>query len=352
LPTLKTLFQRNSPLKIRMHFDPALWTWLFRFARRCNARDMHASAGAIAALLNSSRSLYEGIIARESLDCDWETRGLLFVFESKHGMKHHAQTDQLLRSTYDMPATRYDGDALTQLEPALKPGCAGGWLYPRDAHLRPDKLMAAWRKLLTARGVSIREDCKFVAFGREGRKATAVETTSGTLPADAVVVATGAWTPQLARQLQTRVPIVPGKGYSLTMSRPQICPTFPLMLEEHRVAITPFQSGYRIGSTMEFAGYDPRVKPERLEILRAGAARYLRDPFGAAEQEAWCGWRPMVYDGKPIIDFSPAYNNVLVAAGHGMLGLSMSPATGKLAVELTTGQQPHIDPEPYSLTRF
>ena len=75
------------------------------------------------------------------------------------------------------------------------------------------------------------------------------------------MVATGAWTPTAESELGCRVPIQPGKGYSLTMPRPAICPKIPLIFPETRVAVTPFQSGYRLGSTMEFAGYDTSIAP-------------------------------------------------------------------------------------------
>ena len=119
-----------------------------------------------------------------------------------------------------------------------------------------------------------------------------------------------------------------------------------------RVGVTPMPSGYRLGSTMEFAGYDSTLRRERLDLLRAGASHYLREPTAEPVEEEWWGWRPMVYDGKPIIDRSPAFDNVLIAAGHGMLGLSMAPATGKLVAELSGGATPHIDPGPYALRRF
>ena len=125
-----------------------------------------------------------------------------------------------------------------------------------------------------------------------------------------------------------------------------------MIFEEHHVAVTPFASGYRIGSTMEFAGYDATLNRDRLRLLTDGAAAYLREPACGPVREEWWGWRPMVYDGKPVIDRSPAYDNVLIAAGHGMLGLSMAPATGKLVAELLGGAVPHIDPGPYSLARF
>jgi D-amino-acid dehydrogenase len=116
--------------------------------------------------------------------------------------------------------------------------------------------------------------------------------------------------------------------------------------------VTPFQSGYRLGSTMEFAGYDESIRPERLQLLKDGVTGYLREPFCEPIQESWFGWRPMTYDSLPIIDRSPKYANVMLAAGHNMLGLSMAPATGKLVAELVSGGEPHIDPAPYRASRF
>jgi D-amino-acid dehydrogenase len=350
--TLKTLFRRNSPLKVRLRFDPALWAWFWRFARRCNTADMLEAGRAIQALLTSARALYDDLFRTEPLDAEWQTRGLLFVFRTPAAMEHFAATDRLQREYFDVGATRYDGPALTAFEPALKPGLAGGWHYTTDGHLRPDKLLASWRNLLESRGVAFREGTAFTGLASAGRRATAVETSAGQVPADAVVVATGAWTPLLNKHLGCRVPIQPGKGYSITMAQPAVCPAVPLLFEEHRVAITPMKSGYRIGSTMEFAGYDESLNRKRLELLRDGASHYLREPTAEPVQEEWWGWRPMVYDGKPIIDRSPALENVVIAAGHGMLGLSMAPATGKLVAEMLGRTAPHIDPRPYGLARF
>jgi D-amino-acid dehydrogenase len=267
-------------------------------------------------------------------------------------MDHYAQTDRLLRENFALGATRYDGQALVDLEPALKPGLAGGWHYLTDGHLRPDKLMASWRNLLSKNGVAIHEDCEFQGLNRQENRAVAIRTSMGEMNADVFVVAAGAWTPLLNLDLGCRIPIQPGKGYSITMPRPTLCPTIPLIFEEHRVAVTPLQSGYRLGSIMEFAGYDTTLNPRRLALLRVGASHYLQEPTAEPVMESWYGWRPMTYDSLPIIGPSPALPNVYLAAGHNMLGLSMAPATGKLITELLHGQTPHLDPSPYSATRF
>lgn len=349
--TLKTLLSPNSPLKVRWRWDPAMWQWFWQFARRCNREQMLTAGQGIVALLNSSRELYQQLVDSVLTDVEWDPRGMLFVFRSREGMEHHAEVDALLRAEFNLPADRYDADALLALEPALKPGCAGALHYRNDVQLRPDKLMSSWHRLLTARGVTIRERCELIDLDATGRTVRQLTTSRGTLTASQVVIATGAWTPRLQRLLRRPVAILPGKGYSLTMPRPAICPTYPMLFEEHRVGISPMQTGYRIGSTMEFTGYDTTLNPRRLQLLRDGAALYLRDPFAEPIQETWYGWRPMTPDGLPFIGSVPAFDNVWLAAGHGMLGVSMSPATGKLLAELVTKQTPHIDPAPYAVAR-
>ncbi len=177
-------------------------------------------------------------------------------------------------------------------------------------------------------------------------------TAKGEFEADAFVVATGALTPRLEGLLGCKIPIQPGKGYSVTMPRPSVCPRIPLIFPETRVAVTPFETGYRLGSTMEFAGYDDSIRPERIQLLKDGAAPYLREPYGEVVEQEWFGWRPMTYDSVPILDRSRRHENVWVAAGHNMLGMSMAPASGKLVAEMMTGQAPHLDTAPYRLSRF
>lgn len=349
---LRSLFKPTAPFRIKPRVDPTLWWWLLQFARRCNNSQMLRGAGPIHALLQSSRRLYDQLFSSEPFQCDWETRGLLFVFQTAAGLHHHADTATLLREQFGLTIERYDGASLNELEPTLVPGLAGGFLYPDDAHLRPDKLMSSWRSILLEKGVTLRENCIVEHLVRDQDRTVAVKTSQGEIPADAFVVATGAWTPQLNRELGCRIPIQPGKGYSITMSRPATCPTYPLMFEEHRVAVTPFQAGYRLGSTMEFAGYDSTLDRRRLDYLREGASHYLQAPPTQAVEEEWCGWRPMTYDSLPIIDRSPLSRNVWVAAGHNMLGVSMSPATGQMIADMVAGRPTSLPAEPYSLRRF
>ncbi len=350
--TLRTLLRRNSPLKVKPGVvlrDPG---WFLRFARKCNPRDMTTAAGGIRALLDSSRTLFDDLIRTESLDCEWVTRGLLFVFQTAAAMEHYADVDRLLREQFQTAAEPFDSRQLEKLEPALKPGLGGGWLYRSDAHLRPDRLMSELRRVLVGLGVDIHENSPVSRIVSEGRQVRAVATPAGEHDADHVVLATGAWTPEFAKAVGCRVPVQPGKGYSVTFPASATDPTYPMIFEEHRVAVTPFRSGFRVGSTMEFGGYDATLNRDRLRLLTEGASLYLRNPPTGEPTEEWWGWRPMTPDGLPLLGLAPAADNLWVAAGHNMLGLSMAPATGKLVAELVAGEKPHVDPAAYSPGRF
>lgn len=348
---LRGLFTRGAALRIAPSKLLQLAPWLLKFASRCNPRAMLDAGRACHPLLASSAALYRELIERQGLDVEWRAEGLLFVFRDQHGFDEYAALDAWLRTNFGVPAEPLAGQALTDFEPALKPGLAGAWLYRCDAQLHPGKLMSELRRLLLSAGVTIREHSPFTSFETRQGRATAAVTGTGVVVADEFVVATGAWTPLLAKELGTRLPIQPGKGYSITMRRPKLCPRYPMILEECHVGITPLDSAYRIGSTMEFTGYDDTLDRRRLNFLRTGAAEFLREPTADPVEEEWCGWRPMTADGIPYVDRAPRLGNVWIASGHSMLGVSMGTGTGRLVAELISGQSPHLDPAAYRIRR-
>ena len=171
-------------------------------------------------------------------------------------------------------------------------------------------------------------------------KIQAVQTNQGNYAADDVVMAMAVWSSALAKSIDLNLPIQPGKGYSITYNKPEIMPRTPLVLSERSVCVTAWPDGYRLGSTMEFSGFDEKLNAKRLAALERGAHEYLHEPFGDEVKERWYGWRPMTYDDLPIIGKSPKHENLYLATGHGMLGMSMSAITGKLIAELISGKRP------------
>ncbi|HSO20161.1 MAG TPA: FAD-dependent oxidoreductase, partial [Desulfosarcina sp.] len=266
-------------------------------------------------------------------------------------MQAYDQTNRLLEP-FDLAAAFLDRDAVHRLEPALSHRVCGGWHHRTDSHLRPESLVSAWTRAVRAKGVAIEEECRLERLLTRDGRITAVHTTRGRFTADRYILAAGAWAPLIGRQIGLRLPVQPGKGYSITMERPAVCPQTPCYLYERNVVVTPWKSGYRLGGTMEFSGFDTSLNQARLDKLEQAAAVYFKSPPAGRVTERWTGLRPMCVDDLPIIDRAPALDNLYIAAGHGMLGLTAATGTGRLIADMIIGRPPAIDPEPFSIKRF
>ncbi len=349
---VKSLFNPRSPFRVKPQWSVSLTNWMWQFARRCNNQQMLTAGRHLKAILDSSMSEYRQLIADEDFDCDWRNDGLLYVLLTAHGFDEFAKGDDFIAEHFGLRARRIAGDDLQALDPALKPGLAGAFHYTGDSSVRPDRLARVWTERLSDQGVEFVEQCELKSIVRESGRIKTLVTSKGDMAADHYVVAAGAWSAHMARELQCQIPIQPGKGYSITMDRPDPCPAYPMLFPEHRVGMTPFRDGYRLGSMMEFVGFDTTIPAYRIEQLRASAEPYLISPHTETVHETWYGWRPMTWDSLPIIGQVPALANAWLATGHNMLGLSLATGTGRLLGELMTGTPPHIDAAAYSPSRF
>ena len=348
---LRWMLSPSAPLYIKPRWDPALMRWLMGAARRCNPEDWRASGLAKGALLNLSRALTEDLVYGQDLDCSFRASGFHYVFRSARALERQ-QRDLPLLAEMGIRASVLDGAALAADEPALLPGMAGAIHFPGDAQLRPDRYTAELARVVREAGGVIEEGVCISGFESGRRGIDAVLTNEGRRTGAKVLMALGAWSPQFARSLGLVIPIQPGKGYSITYDRPMRTPRRPLVLKERSVCVTAWDDGFRLGSTMEFSGYDDRLNRTRLAALERGAAEYLHEPAGPAKREEWCGWRPMVVDDLPLLGRSPRHSNLWLATGHGMMGMGMAAGTGRVIADLMLGRAPPIDPAPYSPARF
>ena len=347
---LRWMFMPDAPLYVPPRLDPVLWRWFARFVGRCNTRDWWSSARARAVLLNDSRARLDDWIARYRLDCEFSADGLDYVFRDARNFDRYARECEAL-AQLGVRTECIDGASYARQDPAFRDGLAGAIHFADDGHLRPDRYTAELARVLRERGATIEEQVRVDAL-QPMREVVRVQASEGTWHARDVVIATGPWSPQLAAQVGLRLPVQAGKGYSITYSRPRLAPRRPVVLKDRWVFVTPWAQGLRVGSTMEFSGYDTRLNPTRLAALERAAAEYLHEPAGPVLQERWYGWRPMTWDDLPVLGRSPHQDHVWLAAGHGMLGISMSSASGQLMADLITGQAPAIDPHPYRAERF
>ena len=350
---LRMMVVPDAPLYVRPRIDPALWRWLLRFAAHCNPRDWEAGARAKSALLNDSRARIAAWIRDHAIDCAFVEGGEDYVFRDPGAFAHGQREVPLLREL-GIEVDVVDGADYARLEPALLPGMAGAIRFPGDAALRPDRFVAELARVVRARGGAIDEHRALEGL-RLDDGAPVADTVAGPIAARDVVVATGAWSARLARAIGVgwlRGAIQPGKGYSITYDAPPLVPRRPLVLRERSVCVTAWDDAFRLGSTMEFSGFDASLNARRLGALERGARDYLREPVGPRVRERWYGWRPMSCDDVPIIGRAPGHAHLWLSTGHGMMGIGMSSGSARLLADLMAGRAPAIDPAPYAPGRF
>ena len=349
---LRSMLRADAPLYINPRFDGPRLRWLLGFARHGNWRDFVSAATARAAILQRSRQLLRNLIRDDGLDCEFAEEGLLYVYRTAKLQAADEHDHVAVLDRLGIEVERLRGEQLQAMEPALKPGVVGGLLHPGDAQLRPDRFVAELARRVVELGGVIETQATVESFTTEQGRITQVHSSRGTFQGDRVLLALGAWSPLLGSQLGLRLPMQPGKGYSLSYSRPARVPRHALVLREASVCVTTWKSGYRLGSTMEFSGYAEGLNRTRLDALRRGAASGLLEPEGPELLEEWWGWRPMSVDEVPIIGPSTRWSNLSLATAHGMLGVSMSAATGELVAAQLADTEPAIDPQPYAPGRF
>jgi D-amino-acid dehydrogenase len=349
---LRSMLTADAPLYLNPRLDGPRLRWLLGFARHCNWHDFDRATAARSAILKRSRQLLGELIRDDKLDCEFTEEGQLYVYRTAKKQaddeRHHAAVLDRL----GIEVQRLRGGDVEAMEPALKPGVVGGLFHPGDARLRPERYVAELARRVHELGGKIEIGARIESFTTDNGRISQVHSSRGTFQADRVVLALGAWSPLLGKTLRLRLPMQPGKGYSLTYSRPARAPKHALVLREAAVCVTTWDSGYRLGSTMEFSGYAEGLNRTRIDALRRGAANGLHEPEGPELREEWWGWRPMSVDEVPIIGPSTRWSNLLLATAHGMLGVSMSSATGELIASMLGGPASPVDAAPFAPARF
>jgi D-amino-acid dehydrogenase len=345
------LIRGTSPLEMDPRPDPRRLLWLLRFVLSCRRTHLRAALAGKIALLRSSERLYAQLRSEEGLKGEYEECGVLMVHRTEADMAAYTATNELL-APYGLGAEPLVGKRLLGKEPSLHPGVYGGWFYRNDSHLRPESLMRAWHGLVAGKGVAIEEGVAVTDFDTRKGRVIGVQTPRGRYAAREVVIAAGAWTLPLSHRLGVHLPLQPGKGYSITYPAYEGQPAIPCYFHEPNVVATPWRSGFRLGGTMAFQGYDTGLNPRRLAHMAAAGRSFLAIPPAAGSGEAWSGLRPMSADDMPLVGPLPGWSNVTVASGHGMLGLTTAPGTGRLVAEMVAGGPLHLNPAAFRLTRF
>src|SRR5665647_847031 len=332
--SLKWMLKQDSPLYIRPSLKPGFVGFMLAMAKRCNLKDYRDGVRLLARLAEGTMALYDSY-ASDGVQFEMHERGLMQAYLSRDKLDHAVELLDIQTEIGLDPEVLY-GTELTNREPQLSRDLAGGIFYAHERYLRPESLVKGLVARCRELGVTFLEFNAVEDFHRSGSRVDSIILPSGPLEADQFLLASGAFTAELSSKLGVKLPIRPGKGYSVDYEPSPVGLKSAVNLCDAKVAVTPLDAGVRLSGTMEFAGLDSTVNPLRIAAIKEAPRRFFAewpDPSPVPTRKAWVGIRPMTPDGLPIIGRLPGLDNAYVAAGHGMLGITLGPATGALVAE-------------------
>ncbi|MEV8181492.1 FAD-dependent oxidoreductase [Specibacter sp. NPDC078692] len=330
------LFDRNAPLRIPARLDPQLWKFLLQFASNMTAKRWEKTVHALQPITSmvtesfaemASQGITSPLIAAP-LMAGFSTSGAATAFRTEiEKLREMGQSIDV--------QTAVAGGARDILSSAVPHRLE----LSGQSYLDPGDFTCELARSVKEDGGRVLENTAISHLAENPYSVTAVTEFGDSLSADTVVIATGAWMSRLAAPWGLKLGVRAGRGYSFTVTGNNL-PAGPLYFPEQRVVCTPYQGALRVAGTMEFRGPDEPMKTSRVDSISHQVAPLLTGIDWGSRRGAWVGSRPVTPDGLPVVGAlkSP---RIFAAGGHGMWGVVLGPATGKLlAQQIITGVIP------------
>lgn len=350
---IRWMFNSKSPFYVKPSLSGELVSWGMKFLKHANTAHVERSAKPLLEISLLSKKLYSDLSKQPDFNFGLVEKGILMFYKTEKAGEEEAHLAEKARELgLDMAVL--SADECRALQPDLALDVLGAVHYRCDAHLYPNQLIAALLKHLQAGGVKIERNAEVARIETAGGKISKVFTGNKVWDADQYIIAGGSWSPAIAKMIDINVPLMPGKGYSFMVPEPEQRMQIPALLCEARVAITPMNGSIRYGGTMELGKINDKINMNRVKGIVESIPKYFPGlhPEVPAEKDIWYGFRPSSPDGLPYIGRSKKYSNLVVATGHGMMGLSLGPATGLLVKQVVDGTNTEIDISAFSPNRF
>lgn len=350
---IKWMLNSTSPFYIKPRLNLDLMQWGYHFWKSSTAKTVEKNSPHLNAILQLSRHLINEMRIEISDTFDMEEKGCLMMCKQQKTLDHefHLADDA---EKFGLKVERLNKDAVQQLEPDVEIDVAGAVLFKDDCHFNPGKMMLALKKYLGNKGVHFQLNTTVTDFEKTGKNISTIITDKGTFAAEQIVVATGSWLPVITKMMGIKLLLQPGKGYSHTYNHVEKNIKYPAILVDGRCAITPWGHRLRIGGTMELSGINNKVMISRMQGIYNSAKDFypgLKIDFPPADK-IWNGLRPVTPDGLPYIGRLSNLDNVVVAGGHAMLGISEGTGTGKLVTEIIQAKETSININAFYPHRF
>lgn len=353
---LKWLGREDAPLLFRWgRWDPALWAWGLRFLANCPRRRAEINTERTLRVALYSRACLGELRAETGIAYDQQTRGILHVYRDAAEFAH-ARTAAEVMARHGLRRLPKTPAECVGVEPALaavEKELAGGILTPDDESGDAHKFTRELAAMAAARGVEFHWNQPIRALARDGARIIGVETGDGMVRGDSYVLAAGCDSPLLARPLGLNLPIVPAKGYSVTVpvANHAGAPFVSVTDDEHKMVYSRLGDRLRAAGTAEMAGYDRSLNPVRARLILDNARRLFPDGGDFERAEPWAGLRPVTPDSVPVLGATP-FANLWLNTGHGTLGWTMACGSGRLIADLVSGHPPAIPMDGLEISRF
>lgn len=351
---LRWMLKSSSPFYIKPRLNSDLLKWGLQFWKSANSKQVAASIPHLNNLLQLSRELVVGDWKTDLQDSfDLTEKGCWMLYKNARTGEHEKEladnAAQLsLKTRICSPAE------VQELETELEVDVAGGVMYYDDCHLHPGRLMRSLYQYLLKKGVKFWLNTNVTDVAVKGDQIIHVETDKAQLFSDLWVIANGSWMGEISKKIGLKIPMQPGKGYSLSFDNIKKNLQHPAILVDHRTATTPIDRWLRVGGTMELSGHSRKVLPARVNAILDAVRLYFPhiDLPATDPEKAWYGYRPVSPDGMPYIGSADRLKNCYFAGGHAMLGMSAAAGTGFLIGQLVTKQPTAIPLQAFRPERF
>ena len=350
----KYLMDPLGPLSIRWSYLPQLAPWLIRYGLAGTPEKIKQQAQALKTLIAPCFDALMPLVDDANAQDLVRREGILIVYRSSESVAADAR-GWALRREMGIAWEEFDQAQLRDFDPNLTPDAKFGKFVPNNGHtVNPSELVKAITgHVVRSGGRLVKAEANGFAF--DGERLVAIETTSGRIEADTVVVATGAHSKRLAALAGDRVPLETERGYHVMIRTPAIKPRVPTTDSENKFVVTPMQLGVRLAGTVELAGLKAEPNWKRAEILikRIGSLYpALGKDYSMNEMTYWMGHRPSLPDSLPVMGRSTRSADVVYAFGHQHIGMTAAPYTGVVIADLISGRPSPIDLTPFRADRF
>lgn len=350
---IKWMFNSKSPFYIKPALNWQMVKWGIKFLQHANKKNVDNSARSLLDLSLLSSNLYKELESEPGFDFALEQKGIIMYYKTTGAgdeEKHLAEKARAL----GLDAEELTAQEAQSLEPGVQMDIAGAVRYHCDAHLYPDELMNQLVKSITINGGIIKRNCAVTKMDIENGSIQRVYAGNETYSANTFVITGGCWLTELGKMAGINIPLMPGKGYSVTQNNPIKKLNIPAILCEAKVAVTPMHGRMRYGGTMEIAGINDVININRVKGIIESVPKYFPGLQVALPEtkDIWYGFRPCSPDGLPYLGRCKKIKNAIIAGGHSMMGISLGPATGKLVAQLANAAPLSVNIGAFNPERF